>query len=778
MFRRLLSSLTILSLMAVMVPIQGAAAYTGPDAGNYDPDMVIRYISPIGMYADDTSDATNSTVDDVRLPRYVDDAIYIGSDEPFDGITLDITDSAPGETMLGFTGQHVIEFYHEDDGWTELEMTLEADSTFPYGFINGGTPSHTDDFTRMFDGGRPTGWETTSVDGSSYYWVRIVATEGYDDSADAAQVGVVNLNLEVTLTDEFGNTITGVEESYFDLQKSEPGADDTVYFFDEITDGVYGFALDAPEGNERDYTLDVAARGFVGQEYDGNYTDVDKVRADYEYELDYAHFYTANDSQGNDITLDSATSTGNGDPVTCVIGSGEAYCAIGTDQDNDDETTLYADGYVPNRVETQDRTSNFDATENYYVILDYAYIATLFDSDGNLITDAAVEAGDGYDTACTYLSSGQYGCPVPLSDTSGDIRVSGSAYETLESAFTSDRTDQFDVQETDSFTVTAASVSTETDSDGDGIDDDDEATYGTDPNDSDSDDDGLNDYEEIFTYETDPLDDDSDGGGTSDGDEVDAGTDPNDASDDDEEVDTTDSDGDGLTDAEEEVYGTDPDDSDTDGDGASDYYEIETGTDPLDSDDFLADYPDAELDCSHPYDDMGGHWAEQAVCVLYENTVLTYADEFRPGDNATRAEFLKMVMENEEYDLSYSSATSYSDLDGGHWSYEYFMAASEAGVIEGYDDGTVRPDQTINRAEALVIVMRFYGETLYDFSDDDVDFVDVSGDDWFAYAAVLGSENGVLQGYTDDTFRPGNNITRAEVAVVVRRAFYAFGGGA
>jgi len=73
--------------------------------------------------------------------------------------------------------------------------------------------------------------------------------------------------------------------------------------------------------------------------------------------------------------------------------------------------------------------------------------------------------------------------------------------------------------------------------------------------------------------------------------------------------------------------------------------------------------------------------------------------------------------------------------------------------------------------------MRFYDETLYDFDDGDIDFDDVDEDDWFAYATILGTENGIVQGYTDDTFRPGNDISRAEVAVIVRRAYYAFGEG-
>jgi len=791
-----------MALLTMMMPIPGASAYSGVEAANYEPDEVVLYGAPFGtfFYWSETEDAISSDTDDVDIPGTAGSMMYFGSDTPFDGVSMDIFDEVSGEfTMSGATGQYVMEFYHEDDGWTTLEIDNNGDTFQPYNFMNGGTSSPSSIWTRVFDGGAPSGWEEVDVDGfGSMYWVRINITEDYSTYADASEVGLIHFTYEVEVQDELGNDITELEESDFTLT-SRGVADDTIYFFDEITDGVYGFAVEADEATEPEYDFEVSPRGYVSEDTETNYLDLSKSGLEDGYELQFAHKYTAHDGHGNTVELTSADSTGNGDPVTCTIDSGVAYCPIGIDQDNDDETHVYAVGFVTNEEVTENRIVNSADQKVYDMEMEYAYIATVSDDEGNLVTNATVEAGDGYDVDCVYLSSGQYGCAVPQGDTSGDIRISGDGYDTLESAFASDRTDSWDAQETGSFTVTRDDTPTETDSDGDGIDDDDEATYGTDPNDSDTDDDGLNDYEEIFTYHTDALDEDTDGGGLDDGYEVDTGRDPLDSSDD--EMDDDDSDGDGLSNEEEADLGTDPNDSDTDndglddgeevedyetdpldedtdGDGASDGYEVDTGTDPLDADDYLADYPDAEIDCSHPFDDMHGHWAEQAVCVLYDNGVLAYADDFRPGDSATRAEFLKMVLENEDYDLDYDEATDYSDLDSGHWSYAYFMAASEAGIIEGYDDGTVRPDATINRAEAVVIVMRFYGETLYGFDQGDIDFYDVDEDDWYAYATILGTENGVLQGYADNTFRPGDNISRAAVAVVVRRAYYAFGGGA
>ena len=130
------------------------------------------------------------------------------------------------------------------------------------------------------------------------------------------------------------------------------------------------------------------------------------------------------------------------------------------------------------------------------------------------------------------------------------------------------------------------------DTDGDGINDFDEVgQYGTDPLDADTDGDGLPDGDEIEQYGTDPLDIDSDGDGLGDGFEVDSlGTDPLD----------TDSDGDGLDDGDEvKVHFTDPVRADTDGDGLDDGPEVNVyGTDPLVADtdgDGLDDGPEVNV---------------------------------------------------------------------------------------------------------------------------------------------------------------------------------------
>ena len=116
------------------------------------------------------------------------------------------------------------------------------------------------------------------------------------------------------------------------------------------------------------------------------------------------------------------------------------------------------------------------------------------------------------------------------------------------------------------------------DTDEDGLSDGEEVNeYETDPLNADSEGDGLSDGDEVNSYNTDPLNADSDGDGLSDGDEVNSyNTDPN----------NSDSDGDGLNDYDEVMtHDTNPNNADSDGDGFNDMQELDMGTNPNDSSD-------------------------------------------------------------------------------------------------------------------------------------------------------------------------------------------------
>lgn len=142
-----------------------------------------------------------------------------------------------------------------------------------------------------------------------------------------------------------------------------------------------------------------------------------------------------------------------------------------------------------------------------------------------------------------------------------------------------------------------------------------------------------------------------------------------------------------------------------------------------------------------------------------------YPDGSVRTDNAiTRAEaasiFYRLLKDT--YKDGTASAT-FSDVNSGDW---YSLAVStlaDMGVITGYPDGTFRPNQQITRAEFAAIASRFD-----DLNSSETNaFSDVSSDHWAISYINSAYARGWINGYTDGTFKPDNGITRAEVVKIV-----------
>ena len=111
-------------------------------------------------------------------------------------------------------------------------------------------------------------------------------------------------------------------------------------------------------------------------------------------------------------------------------------------------------------------------------------------------------------------------------------------------------------------------------------------------------------------------------------------------------------------------------------------------------------------------------------------------------------------------------AVEFTDVDG-HWSKENIQYITDKGLIDGYPDGSFRPNGQITRAEFVMILAREAGVDLTSFSGK-VPYSDVN-DHWGASAIQWATENGVVDGYTDGRFLPDGNISRQELAVMFYR---------
>lgn len=107
-------------------------------------------------------------------------------------------------------------------------------------------------------------------------------------------------------------------------------------------------------------------------------------------------------------------------------------------------------------------------------------------------------------------------------------------------------------------------------------------------------------------------------------------------------------------------------------------------------------------------------------------------------------------------------ANSFSDLTSDHPNYEAILYLKEHGIIDGYEDGTVKPDIEITRAELLKILVEavvLTPETL----EYNRCFTDVEVIEWYTRYICYAKSQGWVEGYEDGTFRPGNTINNIEV---------------
>ena len=154
--------------------------------------------------------------------------------------------------------------------------------------------------------------------------------------------------------------------------------------------------------------------------------------------------------------------------------------------------------------------------------------------------------------------------------------------------------------------------------------------------------------------------------------------------------------------------------------------------------------------------------------------IFGYADgTFRPDNNMSRAEAAAIFARliSEQKGEKTSGKSNFNDVSKNEWYYDYIGYLSKYGIIKGYSDNTFRPDDNVSRAEFVAMTVRF-NSLFNDVKKGSytVKYTDVATNYW-AYSDVAYAKHaGWLNGYADGTFKGDNAITRAEVVTVVNRA--------
>jgi hypothetical protein len=144
--------------------------------------------------------------------------------------------------------------------------------------------------------------------------------------------------------------------------------------------------------------------------------------------------------------------------------------------------------------------------------------------------------------------------------------------------------------------------------------------------------------------------------------------------------------------------------------------------------------------------------------------------DVRPGRDITRAEvatvFFRLLTEDQR-NANWTQSNSFSDVGAGEWYNTAVSVMSGMGIVNGYPDGTFRPNASIKRAELATIAARF-ADKMETSQTNNLSFSDIAGH-WAEDNINRAASIGWVNGYGDGKFRPDQNITRAEFMTLVNR---------
>lgn len=145
--------------------------------------------------------------------------------------------------------------------------------------------------------------------------------------------------------------------------------------------------------------------------------------------------------------------------------------------------------------------------------------------------------------------------------------------------------------------------------------------------------------------------------------------------------------------------------------------------------------------------------------------------QFYPKDKLTRAEFATILVRI--LDLEKYSAKEYFYKDTkNHWAEKSISLITASGYMEGYDDGLFRPERRITREEVAKVLSNMKIDINKTNNEkEEIEFNDLLGSEWSYNAIMKVAKYGILKGYEDGTFRPQQEISREEIAVILARTF-------
>ncbi len=150
----------------------------------------------------------------------------------------------------------------------------------------------------------------------------------------------------------------------------------------------------------------------------------------------------------------------------------------------------------------------------------------------------------------------------------------------------------------------------------------------------------------------------------------------------------------------------------------------------------------------------------------------THDNEFRPGEPVTRAQSIKAIVRAMGWQLRFPDTPTFTDVPRSSPFYRYIETAVYYGIINGYQDRTFRPDAYLTRGQMSKVII-ISGMVRYGWQINTAGgphFVDVPPGDTFYTFIETAYNRGIINGYANNYFYPGNNTTRGQFAKMLAQA--------
>ncbi|OGC23137.1 hypothetical protein A2291_00450 [candidate division WOR-1 bacterium RIFOXYB2_FULL_42_35] len=176
-------------------------------------------------------------------------------------------------------------------------------------------------------------------------------------------------------------------------------------------------------------------------------------------------------------------------------------------------------------------------------------------------------------------------------------------------------------------------------------------------------------------------------------------------------------------------------------------------------------------------DVASNYWAKKPIGELASLGIISgYPDgTFRPENKITRAELVTLLAKIEDISAEADNSiktTPFRDVKPNYWAAPYILYSSENKVVTGYPDQTFRPGYNVNRVEGVTILARFAQLDLKQ-PIRELSFPDLPGRHWALREVNAAKSAGLLKYLEDQDFKPAQNLTRAEVVEMLAKTEFS-----